>query len=99
MRVLQRSGGFDTCPTPGTVHRSGEACWNGSAADGVGVRERERRDAAMKGLITNREIIRHAFTIIRLWGLRTYLRCLRATVSRNPATFLAVVAAGSMSHR
>jgi hypothetical protein len=48
----------------------------------------------MKGLITGRDVVVHAFTIIRLWGWPTYLRCLRATVSRRPTTFLAVVAAG-----
>ena len=45
----------------------------------------------MKGFITGREVVRHAFTIIRLWGVSTYIRCLRATVSRTPPTFLAVV--------
>ena len=46
----------------------------------------------MRGLITSRDVVVHAFTIIRLWGWPTYLRCLRATVSRRPTTFLAVVA-------
>ncbi len=45
----------------------------------------------MRGLITSRDVVLHAFTIIRLWGLPTYLRCLRATLSRRPTTFLAVV--------
>jgi hypothetical protein len=45
----------------------------------------------MKGLITGRDVFLHAFTIIRLWGLPTYVRCLRATLSRRPTTFLAVV--------
>ena len=48
-------------------------------------------DAAMRGLITGRDVILHAFTIIGLWGLPTYVRCLRATLSRRPTTFLAVV--------
>jgi hypothetical protein len=52
----------------------------------------------MKGFITSRQVFRHAFTIIRLWGVATYFRCLRATVSRTPTTFLAVVAAGGASH-
>ena len=52
----------------------------------------------MKGLITSREVVLHAFTIIRLWGLPTYVRCLRATVSRKPTTFLAVVGAGAIDH-
>ena len=46
---------------------------------------------AMRGLITGRDVVLHAFTIIRLWGLPMYLRCLRATLSRRPTTFLAVV--------
>jgi hypothetical protein len=45
----------------------------------------------MRGLITRREVAFHAFTIIRLWGLPTYARCLRAALSRRPTTFLAVV--------
>ena len=45
----------------------------------------------MRGLITGRDVVLHAFPIIRLWGLPTYLRCLRATLSRRPTTFLAVV--------
>ncbi|HET7752525.1 MAG TPA: hypothetical protein VFK85_01340 [Anaeromyxobacteraceae bacterium] len=47
----------------------------------------------MKGLITSRDVVLHACTIIRLWGLPTYLRCVRATLSRKPTTFLAVVSA------
>ena len=45
----------------------------------------------MRGMITGRDVVLHAFTIIRLWGLPTYVRCLRATLSRRPTTFLAVV--------
>lgn len=45
----------------------------------------------MRGLITRRDVVVHAFTIIRLWGVKTFLRCLRATVSRTPTTFLSVV--------
>ncbi|BDG02915.1 hypothetical protein AMOR_19110 [Anaeromyxobacter oryzae] len=47
----------------------------------------------MRGLITGKDVVLHAFTIIRLWGLPTYLRCLRATLSRRPTTFLGVVCA------
>jgi hypothetical protein len=46
---------------------------------------------AMRGLITGKDVVLHAFTIIRLWGLPTFVRCLRATLSRRPTTFLAVV--------
>jgi hypothetical protein len=45
----------------------------------------------MRGLITGRDVVLHAFTIARLWGLPIWLRCLRATLSRRPTTFLAVV--------
>jgi len=51
----------------------------------------EAWSTVMRGVITDREVLRHGFTIVRLWGLRTYLRCLRATLSRRPTTFLAVV--------
>jgi hypothetical protein len=45
----------------------------------------------MRGLITGKDVVLHAFTIIRLWGLPTFVRCLQATLSRRPTTFLAVV--------
>jgi hypothetical protein len=35
----------------------------------------------MRGLITGRDVVLHTFTIIRLWGLPAWLRCLRATLS------------------
>jgi len=47
----------------------------------------------MRSLSTGRNVVLHAFIIIRLWGLQPYLRCLRATLSRRPTTFLAVVSA------
>jgi hypothetical protein len=45
----------------------------------------------MRGTITGSDVVLHAFTIVRLWGLPTYLRCLRVMLSRRPTTFLAVV--------
>jgi hypothetical protein len=45
----------------------------------------------MRGSITSKDIFLHAFTIIRLWGLPTYGRCLRAALGRRPTTFLAVI--------
>ena len=48
----------------------------------------------MRGTITGRDVVVHGFTIIRLWGLPTYLRCLRATLSRRPTTFLDAVYGG-----
>ena len=52
----------------------------------------------MRGLITGRDVVLHAFTIIRLWGLPTYIRCVRAITSGSPTTFLAVVTAGAARH-
>jgi hypothetical protein len=45
----------------------------------------------MRGVITGKDVIRHSLTIIREFGPRTYLRCLRAAVSSKPSTFLEVV--------
>jgi len=45
----------------------------------------------MRGVITGKDVIRHSFTIVRLFGARSYLRCLRAALSPNPSTFLEVV--------
>jgi hypothetical protein len=49
----------------------------------------------MSGVITGKDVIRHSFMIVRLWGLGSYLRCLRAAVSREPSTFLGVLYARS----
>ena len=49
----------------------------------------------MKGLITSRDVVTHGLTILRLWGFATYLRCLRAALSRRPTTFLAIVSDGA----
>jgi hypothetical protein len=45
----------------------------------------------MKGVITTRDVLLHSVMIIRLWGLGTYVRCLRAAAGPEPTTFLAVV--------
>jgi hypothetical protein len=50
----------------------------------------------MKGLITSKDVVTHALTIIRLWGIPMYLRCLRAVAARRPTTFLSIVSAGAM---
>ncbi len=42
----------------------------------------------MQGTITGRDVLRHSFTILRLWGPGCYLRCLRAVVSGRSTTFL-----------
>jgi hypothetical protein len=52
----------------------------------------------MRGLITGRDVVLHAFTIIRRWGLPTYVRCVRAITSGGATTFLAVVTAGAARH-
>ncbi len=45
----------------------------------------------MTGVITGKDVIRHSVLICRLWGVRTYLRCLRAALSPRRSTFLQVV--------
>ena len=46
----------------------------------------------MRGVITRKEVLMHALTIVRLFGPRTYWRCfLRAAFSPAPSTFLEVV--------
>lgn len=47
----------------------------------------------MSGMITGRDVVLHSYTIVRLWGLAAYVRCLRATLARKPTTFLAVITA------
>ncbi len=45
----------------------------------------------MTGVITSRDVILHPVLIVRLWGLATYLSCLRAAIARRPSTFLGVL--------
>ncbi len=45
----------------------------------------------MTGVITGKEVLLHPFTIVRCWGVATYLSCLRAVLSREPTTFLRVL--------
>lgn len=47
----------------------------------------------MRGVITRKEVLSHSLLILRLWGPRRYLRCLRAAFSTAPSTFLEVVSA------
>ncbi|HEY6005204.1 MAG TPA: hypothetical protein VIV57_20155 [Anaeromyxobacter sp.] len=47
----------------------------------------------MQGSITSKDILLHAFTIVRLFGPTFYLRCVRAIASGRPCTFLEVLAA------
>jgi hypothetical protein len=48
----------------------------------------------VQGVITGRHVLWHSVTILRLWGLAAYLRCLRAALTRRDATFLATIHAG-----
>lgn len=48
----------------------------------------------MRGIITGRDVLRHSFTIVRLWGPLCYLRCLRAVLFRRTCTFLEVIHEG-----
>jgi hypothetical protein len=45
----------------------------------------------MVGVITGKDVLKHWFTILRLWGPRCCLRCLHAALSTGPTTFLEVV--------
>ena len=47
----------------------------------------------MRGVITGKDVFLHSFTIVRLFGPLCYLRCLRASLSSRPSTFLEVVCA------
>ncbi len=51
----------------------------------------------MRGTITSRHVVLYAFTIIRLWGLRTYLRCLHAAITNKKTTFLSVLCCAGCS--
>jgi hypothetical protein len=48
---------------------------------------------AMRGVITRKDVLGHPLLIVRLWGPRRYLRCLRAAFSSAPTTFLEIVSA------
>ena len=45
----------------------------------------------VQGLITSKDILWHTTTIVRAYGLRRYLRCVGAVLSRRRTTFLALV--------
>lgn len=45
----------------------------------------------MRGVITGKDVLLHSVTILRFWGLTTYLQCLRAAISRKQTTFLGVL--------
>ena len=45
----------------------------------------------MEGAISSRDVVRHAFTIVRLWGPGLYARCLLAVACGRRTTFLDVL--------
>ena len=48
----------------------------------------------MQGVIRGRDVLRHSWTILRLWGPGCYLRLLRAMLTRRSCTFLEVLYEG-----
>jgi hypothetical protein len=53
----------------------------------------------MRGVITRKEVLAHPLMIVRLFGPRAYLRCLRAAFSARPTTFLETVFAHPRASR
>jgi hypothetical protein len=47
----------------------------------------------MQGYITTRHLLLCGVTIIRAFGLRTWLRCAAAVLAHRPTTFLALAVA------
>jgi hypothetical protein len=45
----------------------------------------------IQGLITSKDVLLHGSTILRGYGIRGYMKCLRALVSRRRTTFLELV--------
>jgi hypothetical protein len=45
----------------------------------------------MQGVITSKDVLRHSLLIVREFGPRAYLRCLRAALSHRRSTFLGVL--------
>ena len=48
----------------------------------------------MRGLVTSRDVLAHPLIIVQGFGLRCYLRCLRAVLVRQQVTFLDVALGG-----
>ncbi len=46
---------------------------------------------SVQGAITAQDVLRHSFTILRLWGPAAYFRCIRAMISGRRTTFLEVI--------
>jgi hypothetical protein len=45
----------------------------------------------MRGAITGRDVLLHPLTIVRGWGVATYLHCLLAAFGGRSSTFLGVL--------
>jgi len=51
----------------------------------------------MRGTITGKDVFLHWLTIVRLWGLATFLACAWAAITRRSSTFLGVLYASSLA--
>jgi hypothetical protein len=51
-----------------------------------------QQDRGVQGSITSKDVLLHSVTILRLWGMPFYVRCLRAMMRRRSCTFLEVLA-------
>jgi hypothetical protein len=58
---------------------------------GARVAAHRRQEVDMRGVITRMDVLVHSRTIVKLFGWRAYVRCLRAAFSPAPTTFLATV--------
>ena len=45
----------------------------------------------IRGLITSKDVVWHAGNIVRSYGFRSYVRCIRALLSGRSATFLEII--------
>jgi len=54
----------------------------------VSSRQVSRQEAVMQGVITGRDVLVHTVLIVREFGPRAYLRCIRAALSGKRCTFL-----------
>jgi hypothetical protein len=45
----------------------------------------------MRGAITGRDVVLNSVSIVRLWGLGTYLHCLWSAMTLRPSTFLGIL--------
>jgi hypothetical protein len=52
--------------------------------------------STIAGVITSREVLLHGPAIVWHFGVRAYLRCLRALATRRQTTFLALVFADGL---